>query len=885
MSQQVPLCGELPDAEEDDLVVFIGCDNAFFLEFGIILAFSVQKYSPGVKLHIHVFNPDESFDHIVGVLMVGLRKLSWTITFDHPPYLEDMDDRRIYYANARFVRFSQICHAVSTTYFLLDADSIVRGSLLGLLDLARTNDIVIRRRMREDPAKQLMAGGIVVSPTLRGREFTARIANEIQENISSGAAYWSMDQITISSVFQQMKKEENVLKVGELPLSYLDWNFDDKSQIWTGKGDSKYTDQKFRVIYQELEKDTAINEFSQSFWEEAGSSQGARVLVLAPRINSSFKRANLITPELRAKSTAEEIAELRKFWPEFATQLQQALVLQGANAHILTLDNWRVTPDLVNLLHADAVIIPHRQEFQLTGISARCFYYMQVVTPWLFSFDSKGWGAGVSSYPCISYTSGDPGSPTFDHYRENLVTRNISKFSQPDRMTADKMRADGLIPEGDYIFFPCQIPNDETLLYFSDVDEEVFVKALSMWANENSIHVVFKGHPIKLSSMEPLMAVGTGPFVRWSDASIHDLIENAAAVYTINGGTGFEAMFHDKPIVTFGRVEYDAVTIAGNIRDLDATWRAVQGQDHESMQVEYRRFVDWYCRQFAVDLSLSDEERKERFDRAAHDVLDDLPVIHVESASQASTFPNSAAHEREAQESALSGPSPAPAPGKGGQTTKLGAMFQAFKFLGKSEIEGDYYEFGCFEGTSLIDAYYSAQYTPKIQRQFYAFDSFEGLPPLEDMDQLSDYNMFSEGQYGCSKSAVEQNLINAGIPPGSVNYVEGYYDVSLAHEDTLVLMCNSKAAMIHVDCDLYSSAKDVLEFISGRIVDGAILMFDDWFCYRGRPDRGVARAFHEWKRTVPITFTEYFRYSWAGIAFICSIDVDPEILGDMDDHA
>lgn len=38
-----------------------------------------------------------------------------------------------------------------------------------------------------------------------------------------------------------------------------------------------------------------------------------------------------------------------------------------------------------------------------------------------------------------------------------------------------------------------------------------------------------------------------------------------------------------------------------------------------------------------------------------------------------------------------------------------------------------------------------------------------------------------------------------------------------------------------------------LEFVTDLLVDGTILIFDDWFLFRGRSDRGEQRAFAEWK--------------------------------------
>jgi len=39
------------------------------------------------------------------------------------------------------------------------------------------------------------------------------------------------------------------------------------------------------------------------------------------------------------------------------------------------------------------------------------------------------------------------------------------------------------------------------------------------------------------------------------------------------------------------------------------------------------------------------------------------------------------------------------------------------------------------------------------------------------------------------------------------------------------------AALVHIDCDLYSSTRTVFEHIGDRIVSGTILVFDEYFNY------------------------------------------------------
>jgi hypothetical protein len=54
-------------------------------------------------------------------------------------------------------------------------------------------------------------------------------------------------------------------------------------------------------------------------------------------------------------------------------------------------------------------------------------------------------------------------------------------------------------------------------------------------------------------------------------------------------------------------------------------------------------------------------------------------------------------------------------------------------------------------------------------------------------------------------------------------------------------------ALLHVDCDVYSSTIDVLYGVQDFVVEGTIIVFDDWF-YNHDPkyNDGNQKAFYEW---------------------------------------
>jgi O-methyltransferase len=72
-----------------------------------------------------------------------------------------------------------------------------------------------------------------------------------------------------------------------------------------------------------------------------------------------------------------------------------------------------------------------------------------------------------------------------------------------------------------------------------------------------------------------------------------------------------------------------------------------------------------------------------------------------------------------------------------------------------------------------------------------------------------------------------------------------------------------------VDCDLYSSSKEVFEFIEPLAITGTWLLLDDYWLYRGHPDHGQRKAFDEWMRSSKrLGYSDYANFNGYGKAVI-----------------
>ena len=171
-------------------------------------------------------------------------------------------------------------------------------------------------------------------------------------------------------------------------------------------------------------------------------------------------------------------------------------------------------------------------------------------------------------------------------------------------------------------------------------------------------------------------------------------------------------------------------------------------------------------------------------------------------------------------------------------------------------VEGDYLEFGVWKGRSFAEAYHEIpkgfEYTrqwdsTKHPCRFFAFDSFEGLPEIKGADEGGP---FKKGEYSCGQENFLAYLASQSVNLNEVICVAGWYNKSLT--DEVKAKHNLKRArIIHIDCDLYESTRDVLNFCTSLIQEGTVVMFDDWFQYKGNPQLGEQRAFNEWLQKNP----------------------------------
>lgn len=143
-------------------------------------------------------------------------------------------------------------------------------------------------------------------------------------------------------------------------------------------------------------------------------------------------------------------------------------------------------------------------------------------------------------------------------------------------------------------------------------------------------------------------------------------------------------------------------------------------------------------------------------------------------------------------------------------------------------------EFGVYKGGSIR---HIAELVP--DRRIFGFDSFEGL---REPWIFAPSKLFADVD---------------GLPsvPKNVTLIKGFFEDTSAeflrsHPETI--------ALLHIDSDLYSSCKHVLESYGQRIRPESVIVFDEFFNYPKWKD-GEFKAFSEWcnARDVKYEFIGY----------------------------
>lgn len=159
---------------------------------------------------------------------------------------------------------------------------------------------------------------------------------------------------------------------------------------------------------------------------------------------------------------------------------------------------------------------------------------------------------------------------------------------------------------------------------------------------------------------------------------------------------------------------------------------------------------------------------------------------------------------------------------------------------GLVQDDGLWLEFGVYDGGTLLRM---SKYTEKT---IYGFDSFEGLP--EDWTGRVEPSglTFPKGTFN----------LRGNMPwvPDNVHLVKGWFCNTIP---PFIKENDKQVSFIHIDSDIYSSCKDILEGLVAHMKNGCVIVFDELVGYSNFEN-------HEWKAWWEFVEKYNVKFEWIG---------------------
>jgi len=182
--------------------------------------------------------------------------------------------------------------------------------------------------------------------------------------------------------------------------------------------------------------------------------------------------------------------------------------------------------------------------------------------------------------------------------------------------------------------------------------------------------------------------------------------------------------------------------------------------------------------------------------------------------------------------------------------------------------QGDIAEFGTQSGRTaealaksmINNQIYYDKIKMKNNKNLHLFDSFSGLPKIGKYDKSNLHvknKSWSENSLRGITASELKSIIKKHLHEKNIFIYEGYFKNSLKK-----IKPSTKFSLIHLDCDLYESSYDVLDYLfkNKHINEGCLLFLDDFNLSQANKHHGMQAAFNEISKKHGVDYTKVGYY-------------------------
>jgi len=166
---------------------------------------------------------------------------------------------------------------------------------------------------------------------------------------------------------------------------------------------------------------------------------------------------------------------------------------------------------------------------------------------------------------------------------------------------------------------------------------------------------------------------------------------------------------------------------------------------------------------------------------------------------------------------------------------RIQALVDSVRYLERHQVPGAFVECGVWRGGSMMAA--ALALSGATNREFFLFDTYEGMPPPSDVDidyrgntaelLLNDPSRAGDITLVAQLDEVRQNMASTNYPESKIHYIEGKV------ENTVPERAPEQIALLRLDTDWYESTRHELHHLFPRLVSGGVLIVDDYGHWKG----------------------------------------------------
>tara|TARA_Y100000768_G_scaffold188360_2_gene141113 strand:- start:1398 stop:2153 length:756 start_codon:yes stop_codon:yes gene_type:complete len=172
---------------------------------------------------------------------------------------------------------------------------------------------------------------------------------------------------------------------------------------------------------------------------------------------------------------------------------------------------------------------------------------------------------------------------------------------------------------------------------------------------------------------------------------------------------------------------------------------------------------------------------------------------------------------------------------------RVNALLQSVVYITENNIDGEIVECGVWKGGSCMAVAIKLMELEQKTREIWLYDTFEGMTEptnhdieietgkkgkelLDGIDKNTDkYNMWAYAP----KEVVINNMKKTRYPTDNIKYITGNVEKTLKERKP------KKIALLRLDTDWYESTKAELEELYPHVVNGGIIIIDDYGHFEG----------------------------------------------------